>query len=272
MFEIVEFERSEGAVLEDLPIAVDVGLDGLAAILDAAFATDEVVIAWRFRAGLADECGHEADAVDARGWLHASDFADGGEDVHGQRGAGGADAGLDVAGPASGTGHADAAFIHVGFATAPRTVVRAGGEEAAVVGAEDDEGVVAQFQLIKPGHDAADAVIHVLDECDDLRAFLGDAGLALFHFLKPVRRGLDGIVGRVVGEVEEEGLLLGSALGEVVAGPSCEEVGGVFFGLDHFLIAPHEVLAVPQVGPVVVHHVAEEAVEEVETALGGCVR
>ena len=41
----------------------------------------------------------------------------------------------------------------------------------------------------------------------------------------------------------------------------------VALGRDRLAIVPHEILAMAQMRPVVVHHVAEEAVEEIEAAL-----
>jgi len=145
---------------------------------------------------------------------------------------------------------------------------------SAIVGDEDCEGVLPLAGFFEGGDDLADAVVHVLNEGDEFGAFFGDAFFAGLHFGEPIGGGLDGGVGRVIGEVEEEGL--GVALigvrGEVVVAPIGEEVGGVALGVDRFLVEPHVVLVVAAVVVVVIHHVAEEAVEVVEAAGVGVFR
>ncbi len=72
----------------------------------------------------------------------------------------------------------------------------------------------------------------------------------------------------VVSEVKEERILfVGSLLLDVVDGPSREHFGGMALGLDRFFVASHPVDAPPQVGPIVVHHVGEKAVEEIEASI-----
>ena len=79
---------------------------------------------------------------------------------------------------------------------------------------------------------------------------------------EPIGRRLNRVVRRVVGEVEEERLMRLCTLAEIVARPLGEDVGCMSLRIDDLPISPHEIDAVAKVRPVVVHHVAEEAVEE----------
>ena len=114
----------------------------------------------------------------------------------------------------------------------------------------------------------ADAGIEVLDQRDQLGAFLRYARLALLHLLQPLRRRLDRVVGRVVGQVEEERPSGFGRASKIFARPAGEDVRRVALGIDDFLVAPHEVVAVTPVRPVIVHHVAEKAVKEIKAPLG----
>jgi hypothetical protein len=59
---------------------------------------------------------------------------------------------------------------------------------------------------------------------------------------------------------------------QATAGPGGEDVGGVARGFHDVLVAAQEIVPMPQVCPVIVHHVAQEPVEEIEAALGRRVR
>ena len=78
---------------------------------------------------------------------------------------------------------------------------------AAVVGGENDQGVLVQAGLRKGGEDAADAVVEVLNEGDVFRPLLVHPRGALDDPGKPLRRRFDGEMRRVVGQVEEERLV-----------------------------------------------------------------
>jgi hypothetical protein len=54
----------------------------------------------------------------------------------------------------------------------------------------------------------------------------------------------------------------------IIACPGSENVRSVAFGVNGFLIVTHEIEAVAEVRPVIVHHVAEKTFEEIEAALG----
>ena len=152
------------------------------------------------------------------------------------------------------------------FAAAKVPAVAADVELAAVVGDEDGEGVFPLAVGLEGIDDLSDTVVEVLDERDEFGAFGSDAIFTGLHFFKPIFGRLDRGVGRVVGQVEEErvfGILAG---GEVVLGPVGKNVSGVAFGIHLFFIEAHVVLSVTAVLVVVVHHIAEEAVEVIETA------
>ena len=263
-FHVVEFLRSPGGVVDDLPVAAAEGLDGEAAVGGSTFTPNEVVVALGKLFGDAGEDRFQADAFHDLGDWEPGDVADGGGDVHADGGGGEVGSGLDLAGPAGGEGDAEAAFIHVLLLAAPWAVVGFVFEDAAVVTGEDDEGVVGKVQLVQGVEDLADAVVHVLDEGDEFGPDVGHAWLAGFDFFDPVGRWLNGVVRGVVSEIEEEGGVFRAAGGDVIHGPLGEEVGCMALGVDDVAVVAHEVVAVAEVGPVIVHHVAEEAVEVVE--------
>ena len=215
--------------LHEFPVAVDDGGDGGGApsVGAGAEVAGEVLEdggAFQGRGGVFEE-GDEAFAVLwlISGGLGGGDFDQGGVeiDVDGRDAAG--RAGFGDAGPADDEGDAGAAFVEAAFAAAEGGVV---GDvaaffheafafvaaDAAVVAGEDEDGVVAEVEFIKLGHDATDAFVDAGDHGGvDRVVVTGDAGLG-FEFLYEFFLGLIGGVDTEVGEVEEE--------------------GGVFFALD----------------------------------------
>ena len=146
------------------------------------------------------------------------------------------------------------------------------GQGASVVGGKDDEGVLCDAQFLYGVKELADLVVHVLDEGDVGGALLVELRLAFLHFLQPIFRWLDGKMRRVVGEVEEEGFLfVGGLFLYVFDAPSGEHFGGVALGFDLLLVATHPVYSAAEVGPVVVHHVGQKAVKEIESSVVGYV-
>ena len=95
------------------------------------------------------------------------------------------------------------------------------------------------------------------------------ARLALLHFFEPVGGWLHRKVRRVVGQVQEKrGFILGPFL-HVIHRPLGKQIRGVARRVDGLLVFAHIVDVVAAFVHVVVHHVAEPAVEVVEAALGG---
>ena len=118
------------------------------------------------------------------------------------------------------------------------------------------------------GDDLADAFVHVLDEGDEFGSFVINALFSGLHFFKPVFGRLNRGVGRIVSEVEEEGVF-GCLFGlgrEVIDGPVGEDIGGMAFGINLLFVEAHVVLAMPAVFVVIIHHIAEEAVEVIKAA------
>ncbi len=107
----------------------------------------------------------------------------------------------------------------------------------------------------------------MLDERGIEHALFFELRRTLLHFSNPFRRWLNGKMRCIEGEVEKEGLLLLGALAEVIRRPAREDVRRMAFGVDDLRIAAHVVAPLAQVRGVAVHHVTEEAVEEVKAAL-----
>ena len=205
-FEVVEFEGAEGVVLHEFVVATDEGFVAFATVGGAAFAAGEVEVA-RGGEGLAFEDRDEADGVEIRGGLGTGEFEESGEEIEVQALIVGAGAGLDLGGPADHEGDAEAAVVVVLLTAAPRGVGLAVGEGAAVVGGEDDDGVVLLTGVFEGCEEASDAIVEVFDEGDIGGAFVIEVRGASFDFGEPFGGGFDGEVGGVVGEVEEEGLV-----------------------------------------------------------------
>ena len=85
----------------------------------------------------------------------------------------------------------------------------------------------AKMQPIEGVQHLADAGVEMLDEGHDLGPLLADARLALLHLRQPLRRRLDGVVRRGVGQVQEERPARLGTLFEIGAGPVGEQIGGM---------------------------------------------
>jgi hypothetical protein len=139
--EVIEFERGEGTVLKNFPIATTKRIYGFAAVNDATLTPDEIEVARGFGGGLAEKHREKTDAVYVCGRANFEGIASGGEDVHGHDHAIGLAAGLDAARESSRAGDAQTAFVHVFLAATPGAVVRLVGKDAAIVRCENDESV-----------------------------------------------------------------------------------------------------------------------------------
>ena len=267
--QVVKFPRSVGNVFEKLPWTASHGPGRIAHVLHVAFATGEKDIALE---GVLFACFEKREngfSVNFFRSFSAGNFDGSGEEVHGEEGEVGGLAGLDDPGPDGTGGNFEAAFVHRLLAAAEVSAIGSDVELAAVVGDKNGEGVLPLAVGLKSIDDLTDAMIHVLDESDELGAFVGDAFLTGFHFLQPILGRLDGSVRSIVGEVEEEGLFLIFAGGEEVPGPVGEDVGGVAFGIHLLLIEAHVVLVEATVMVIVVHHITEKAVEVIKATRVG---
>ncbi len=72
---------------------------------------------------------------------------------------------------------------------------------------------------------------------------------------------------RIVSKIEKEGFQAGGTFFDVFASPFGEQIRGVALRCNLFRISSHEVLPVPQMRPVIVHHVTQKAVEEIKATL-----
>src|SRR5687767_3875927 len=76
----------------------------------------------------------------------------------------------------------------------------------------------------------------------------------------------------VVSEVQQEGGLTFRALFQVLAGPGRKEIRRVSLWFNYLTLEPHVVSTMSQMGPIVVHHVAEKPMKVVEAALDRRIR
>lgn len=79
-FEVIEFQRAEGIVLRELPVATDEGFVVFAAIGCAAFTSDEIEVA-RCGDRLAFEERDEADGIKLGRGRASGELEEGGEEV-----------------------------------------------------------------------------------------------------------------------------------------------------------------------------------------------
>lgn len=160
------------------------------------------------------------------------DVHDGGElRLHGALADGhgllGGDAGVGLR-PTNDAGHAHAAFVGGAFLAAiggagAVVLTAAEGCVAAVVAHEDDEGVAVDAELLQLTEDGAEGVVHALDE-GGVGLGLG-VGTAAAVAADVLRVGLEGVVHRVVGEGEEEGLAVSDGALYLAAGLGGKGVG-----------------------------------------------
>ena len=211
--QVVQFDRREGAVLQQLPIALPQGFDRLAAVQRPAFAADEIEVR---AAGLGcrspRSVGSRLTPSMPAGGATPGRFERRGEMsmVSAMRSV--RLPGLMLARPAGGARHAQTAFIHVRLAAAPRAVVGAVGEHAAVVGGENHQRVLRRGRSRRacraPGRcrrpDARSA-----PPASARFSVMPGSRCCTFSSHSGLR--LDGIVRRVVGQVEEEWLRLAVA-------------------------------------------------------------
>ena len=162
-----------------------------------------------------------------------------------------------------------ASIIHISFLTTIGAVRSADRHLAAVVGGVDDEGVVQLARGFETIEDPADSGVHMFDQSDVAYALIGGIGLSFSNAIDPFVWWLDGGMRCVVGEGEEKGLVLLCSVLDMVDRPLGEQIRGVAFRMDLGGIELHIIDAVAQMGEVIVHHIAEEAFEVVESSVTG---
>lgn len=176
------------------------------------------------------------------------EFGEGGEEVGGLNEGVVGGSRFDVAGPGDDHGNAHAAFEHSGLAAAKRRITGRGGaidfvvHVAAVVGKENDDGIVGEFEPVKGAYQGANGIIHRFDH-----GGVGGTALRIFGineasvFFDEVFLGIEGSVDGEHPIVEEEGFVfvplheghgfLGHAVFDVLVGRIGIEVG-IFPGSD----------------------------------------
>ena len=203
------------------------------------------------------EFGHEAGAVEVLLWdrLQAGHGEDSGEKIRRTHWLIADAVGLGDSGPLDEERFANAAFVGPAFAGAERQVGGGrtlGSGEPSVVGGENDDRVIVEFQLGEFVEDAADILIKVLNHrrvvgavlnlphraavvIEELGGFtrreLGRLGFIFFQQSGfGLKRGVDGVVGEVNEKrlvavlLDEADRLVGEAVSEVFAFWSIRQV------------------------------------------------
>ena len=164
------------------------------------------------------ERGSEVDAIEL---LRAGRFGEGkegGVEIDLMNGGVVGTAGFDDAGELGEEGFTDAAFVVHPFHASKRS--GAGDVTVgAVVGGEDDEGVVAEILLLEGFENLADGEIHGFDHRGILWIVMGFGFWPFTVFFSEVVAGLDGSVDGVKREVDEKGgfFVIGNPVGNVAA-------------------------------------------------------
>ena len=112
-------------------------------------------------------------------------------------------------------------------------------------------------------------VIEVLDKSHILCSFFAESRFTLFYPEQELIRRLYGEMRRIVSQVEEERLLVVHPFFQVLQSPVGEQISGMTFGINRFLVESHPVHPSPQVSPVVVHHIPQEAFKVVKSSVVG---
>ena len=253
---------------QDLPVADAHGHLGLAAgavelPVQRRFAHDRPSLEDRQEAGPVDRAvlrhGHSGDRAQRGQQVHAADRLAGDLPRPG------------VAGPAEDARHADAAFVHRALLVAQRAGRAVGvnpGDGRAVVAGEQNQGALAQSQLV----DAPQQSPHAVVELGDVAVMGRAAGIVRRRIERgEARVGGDRLVRLVEAGVQEEGLALRRRRLAVLAQPpdglAGHDLGGIPFELPDRLAVLHEVVGVVVVGQGVVLR-GEPVVEAVVARLG----
>ena len=113
-------------------------------------------------------------------------------------------------------------------------------------------------------------MIHMLDECHISCSFEVELRFTFLYFLQPILRWLNGEVGCIVSKVEKEWLCcIFRLLSNVIYCPAAKHPGGMPFWFDGLIVQSHPINSSAQMGPVVIHHITEETMEEGESAIIG---
>ena len=112
----------------------------------------------------------------------------------------------------------------------------------------------------------------MLDQCNEFGTLWIDTSFSLDDFFQPVIGRLDRTMRCVVRQVEKERLVVALPRPDIIARPVRKQVGRMPFRINRGRILAHIIDAVPTMTHIVVHHVAEKSVEEIESTLVRCIR
>lgn len=270
--EVEEFEAVFLPGFDEFEVAEAKG--GLRVTVDGVVEDEEGIVALDVPLALVVEDGEDAAAIDIlRKWLAVTgELCERGEDVESGDGDAGEGVVRDV-GSDDGEGDADAAFVHGAFAIAEWVVAGergvgcfGDGVASAVVGEEEDVGVVGEVELLDLVEDLADGPIDIIGhggEFGHTVSLAGFPGLGFFECLLVVE---DVEVDGVVGDLEEEGCLAGGLFpheADGLVGDVVHELGVVFGGGAPGAFAAAGTIAGVAVGGVVALVLRSDLVEAV---------
>ena len=270
VLEVVQLVWREWRIVYQFPVAPAEGVIVLPVVSQAAFAPDKNKVAVE-RLRLAEHGRQNVFSFDITGHFGSCHGTGCGIQIHRNADEVAAGSGLDFAGPNGAGRHLQAALVHILFSSTMITVRAADVDLTAVVAAENRQRVFVLSVFLQGIDHLPDAVVHVLDQRDQLGSLVADARFARFHFFEPILRRLNRCVRCVVGEIHEKRFILSFAIVHVIDAPLGDEIGCVAGRVDLPAVFAEVIDAVTTVLVVVVDHVAKEALEIIETASVRCV-
>ena len=265
VLEVVQLVWREWRVVYQFPVAPAEGVIVLPVVSQAAFAPDKNKVTVE-RLRLAKHGRQDAFSLNVSGHISSRHGAGCGIQIHRNADEFAVCAGLDFAGPNGAGRHLQAALVHVLFSSAMIAVCATDVDLTAVVAAEYRQRVFVLSVFLQSIDHLPDAVVHVLDQRDQLGSLVADARFARFHFFEPILRRLNRCVRCVVGEIHEKRFILSFAIVHIIDAPIGDEIGCVAGRVDLPAVFAEVIDAVTTVLVVVVDHVAKEPLEIIEAA------
>ena len=155
------------------------------------------------------------------------------------------------------------------LAAPPRAVIRLVGQHPAIIRVEEHQRLFRQTQAIQRPQHFPHPFIQMLNQRHQSGPFVRQSRFPLLHPRQPLWRWLDRVVRGVISQVEEEWLARFGPFLQILTSPIGKYIRRVPLGINHLLVAAQEIVTVPQMRPIIVHHVPQETVEEIKPALGG---
>ena len=207
VLEVVQLVWREWRIVYQFPVAPAEGVIVLPVVSQAAFAPDKNKVAVE-RLRLAEHGRQNVFSFDIIGHFGSCYGTGCGIQIHRNADEVAAGSGLDFAGPNGAGRHLQAALVHILFSSTMITVRAADVDLTAIVAAENRQRVFVLSVFLQGINHLPDAVVHVLDQRDQLGSLVADARFARFHFFEPILRRLNRCVRCVVGEIHEKRFIL----------------------------------------------------------------